>query len=176
MYATLLFMPVYLDRHGYDTSVTGLLLFAFSFAMSMMSYFGGRLGRTLGARRIIALAFGLDLVVVVWYLALNQKSDLAFIIGGLIVAGIGAGIGTVTMQATMLEAVQADMAGTASGIYSTFRYLGSITASALVSLMVASLVAHVIILSITALVGLAVLGGFSSGHERQSTLTSVARG
>lgn len=160
MYATLLFMPVYLAHHHASTTTTGLLLFAFSFAMSLMSYLGGRVGRVLGPRRVVLLAFGLDLVVVLWYLGLGHFSAMAYVLAGLIVAGVGAGIGTVTMQATALEAAPADMAGTVSGIYSTFRYIGSITASALVSLMVISVDAHALILTVAALLGFFALSGF----------------
>lgn len=160
MYSTLLYMPVFLRHRGLSTSATGLLLFIFSLSMSLMSYMGGHLGRRFGARRVIALAFSLDLGVVLWYVGLSHVATMSYLLAGLIVAGIGAGIGNVAMQATLLEAVSPAMAGSSSGIYSTFRYVGSITASALVSLMISSLWAHVLFLALAALLGFVALSGF----------------
>lgn len=174
MYSTLLYLPVYLSRHGDSTTTTGLLLFVFSFAMSLMSYLGGRIGRLLGPRRIISVAFSFDLLVVLWYVGLSHFPEMAYLLPGLIIAGIGAGIGTVTMQATILESVNPGMAGTASGIYSTFRYIGSITASAVVSLMVVSPSAHIIILTAATLLGFLVLSGFPI-HAKEASDRGLRR-
>ncbi len=160
MYSTLLYIPVFLRHRGLSTSATGLLLFIFSLSMSLMSYMGGHIGRRFGARRVIALAFSLDLGVVLWYVGLSHVATMSYLLAGLIVAGIGAGIGNVAMQATLLEAVSPAMAGSSSGIFSTFRYVGSITASALVSLMISSLWAHVLFLALAALLGFVALSGF----------------
>lgn len=160
MYSTLLYMPLYLKNRSFGTSVTGELLFLFSFAMSMMSFGGSWLSRWIGSRRVVGLAFLLDLVVVLWYVGLGAHSGMDYIVAGLVVAGFGAGVGTVSMQATALEAVSVELAGVSSGIYSTFRYIGSITASALVSLMALSQGVHWAILTMAALLGLAIVRGF----------------
>ncbi|PSR23656.1 MAG: MFS transporter [Sulfobacillus acidophilus] len=160
MYATLLYMPIYLKNHGYTATATGILLFLFSFAMSLTSWGGSYAGRKLGGQRVVALAFVLDLLVVGWYIDLVHHSGLWLVIIGLILAGLGAGVGTVTMQATALESVDIEIAGVSAGIYSTFRYLGSITASALISLMLFSPAVHSIVLGGIALLGLMVSWGF----------------
>jgi MFS family permease len=160
MYATLLYMPIYLKNHGYTATATGLLLFLFSLAMSLMSWGGSYIGRKVGGQRVVGIAFLLDLFVVGWYVELLHYSGLWLVILGLILAGLGAGVGTVTMQATALESVEVEMAGVSAGIYSTFRYLGSISASALISLMLLNTAVHNIVLAGIALLGLGVSLGF----------------
>jgi predicted MFS family arabinose efflux permease len=158
MYATLLYTPIFLKSHGYPASETGILLFAFSFAMSLMSFFGSRMSRRFGSRRVVWMAFAIDGLAVLWYIGLTRLDTIAFVALGLIVAGVGSGIGTVSMQSTVLESVGVDLAGVSSGIYSTFRYLGSITASALVTLMVLHAGLHWILLA--GVVGLGIATGF----------------
>ena len=51
----------------------------------------------------------------------------------LIGAGIGLGLSSAPLQAAALESVEVTAAGVASGIFSTSRYLGSITGTALLA-------------------------------------------
>lgn len=160
MYSTLLFMPIYLRARG-GSAAAGVHLFVFSLASSLVAFAGGHITRAFGPRVAVGAAFFLDLIVVAWYLGLSQGATSPYVWGGLLVAGIGAGIGTVAMQTTLLESVGPEAAGAASGIYSTFRYIGSISASALLSVMVAEPVLHWGVLLAVALLGLAIVPGFS---------------
>ncbi|PSR32256.1 MAG: MFS transporter [Sulfobacillus benefaciens] len=159
MYSTLLYMPIYLKTHRHTAFTSGVMLFIFSLSMSLTSWFGGAMTRSIGSRRIIALSFAINIVVVVWYVGLIHYSSFSFIVPGLLVAGVGSGLGTVAIQSTMLESVSRSQAGMASGIYSTFRYMGSITASSLLSIMVFSADWHWIILLIVTISGLVLVRG-----------------
>lgn len=154
MYATLLYMPVYFQTRGLRTTTDGLLLFAFSLSMSAMAFVGNWVSRVAGSRPAIGLAFVMDLLAVLWYAGLGSHSGMAFITTGLVVAGFGSGVGTVSMQAVALESASVSLAGVASGIYSTFRYIGSISASALISLMALSRSLHIGVLAGVAFLGL----------------------
>lgn len=77
----------------------------------------------------------------------------------LFAAGIGSGLGVPAMQAANLEDVPKEMSGVASGIYSTFRYIGSTAASVIIGLQV-SFMHTVIILMAFAIIGIAVSKGF----------------
>lgn len=160
MYSTLLFMPIYLKQHHQGTALTGALLFIFSCAMSLFSYLGGIITRRLGGRRIVLATFTVDLLVVLWYVGLTRPESLYYLVGGMLVAGVGSGLGNVAFQATVLEAVPRTMAGVASGIYSTFRYIGSITASALVGLLVVHADWHWGVLVLVAGLGIWMSRGF----------------
>lgn len=159
MYATLLYMPIYFHTRGLSTVADGVLLFVFSFSMSLMALGGSWASRLAGSRAAIGLAFVMDLLAVLWYVALGPHSSLAFIAAGMVLAGVGSGIGTVSMQTVALESVSVSQAGVASGIYSTFRYIGSISGSALISLMVLSTWLHVGMLAGAACLGLSVAWG-----------------
>lgn len=166
MYSTLLFMPIYLKEHHDGTALTGALLFVFSCSMSLMSYLGGILTRRLGGPRVVLATFLVNLLVVLWYIGLLRPEGLLYLAGGLFIAGAGSGMGNVAFQATVLEAAPRTMAGVASGIYSTFRYIGSITASALIGLMVIHQGLHWGILVLVAGLGIWLSRGFprQAGH------------
>jgi MFS family permease len=156
MYSTLLYMPLYLKSRHDSPLATGFLLFGFSLSMSFTSWIGGALLRVCSGRRIIAAAFALNLVVVLWYIGLPTYPLVGYIVPGLALAGMAGGISTVAIQSTLLESVSRSHAGEASGIYSTFRYLGSISASALVGTMMLSNLGHWLILLVAALAGLTI--------------------
>jgi predicted MFS family arabinose efflux permease len=77
---------------------------------------------------------------------------MMYIVFALIIGGFGCGVGLPSMQTTNLESVDRDKTGVASGIYSTFRYLGSMMASALTSILVGSPIIFYI------MIGMALLG------------------
>lgn len=176
MYSTLLYMPIVLKARGTGTAAIGFLMFLFSFVMSLSGWLGSRAIQRTGSRALVRLAFGVDLVVVLWYIGLQASSPMGYIVAGLVVAGVGAGGGNVAMQATVLEAVPPTMAGVSSGIYSTFRYIGSITASALIGIMVASHGAHWAILAGVGLAGTLIAQGFPARNQTAGLPREVAEG
>lgn len=151
MYITLLWMPLYLRSHGYGLGAIGPLLFVFSFAMSMASWASSRIARRFGRRRTVRAGFlieGASLALpMIW--GLHGLPPLLF----LVVAGFGAGLPTVALQATLLESVPVAKAGLASGVYSTFRYMGSILASGLLVVVTGSLPGYGIAVAVVAVVG-----------------------
>lgn len=84
----------------------------------------------------VRLSFVLFILALVLYLILPTNNQLIF--AGLIIflSGIGSGLGEPSMQAASLESVAKELTGVASGIYSMFRYMGSITASVIISLQI----------------------------------------
>ncbi|WP_053960771.1 MFS transporter [Sulfobacillus thermosulfidooxidans] len=146
MYSTLLYVPIVLRHLHFAIAAIGGLLFFFSLVMSWMSWFGSRLGFIRFRRLLILIAFLLDFIVVGWYELLPSEHSWAFLIVGLLIAGMGSGIGNVSMQSTVLEAVDVNAAGSASGIYATFRYIGSILAASLLDLMVQRPALHLLFL------------------------------
>jgi DHA2 family methylenomycin A resistance protein-like MFS transporter len=104
---------------------------------SLASLLGGRLSDRWG-RRPPALLGGLlialpSLLLLTVDLA-RQPGAAAVLLG---VCGIGQGMSTAAVQAAGLEALPAERAGLASGVWSTCRYLGSITGSSLLALLLA---------------------------------------
>lgn len=130
MYTTLLAMPLYLERvRGHDSRVTGLTLAALSALAAFSGPLGGRWmdarGRILPAVvGAVALCAGMAALTV----AVGSASlwPVVIALGGM---GVGLGISGASVQATAVESVPGHRAGSASGIYSTARYLGSVIGS-----------------------------------------------
>lgn len=161
MYGTLLIMPFMLTNDaGYSLGSIGILLFAFSLAISLASWSGGYLDGRLGKRTTVRWSFICSALALGLYLFLPTSPFflLAFIL--LFVGGIGSGLGVPSMQAASLESVAKEMSGVASGIYSTFRYIGSTAASVVISLQI-SYRATMLMLLLFAILGIFVSKGLT---------------
>ncbi len=80
----------------------------------------------------------------------------------LIVGGIASGAGLTSMQVSSLATVEPGMSGIASGIFSTFRYFGSIISSALIGLISGFHILFIILIGVS-VIGLFVSLGIKSG-------------
>jgi len=167
MYSTILVMPIMLESvFGYTLPEVGMLLFAFSLSMSVSSWLGGQISERMGARRMIMLSFLLSVVATGGYLSFLWVQAAAYVTFVLLVGGLGAGIGLSAMQNASLQSVPRSVSGVASGIYSTFRYIGGMCASVMVSLMFGFHWLFVVLMVISAL-------GVVVGHG--STLSPSSR-
>ncbi|MFJ7679695.1 MFS transporter [Peribacillus sp. NPDC097284] len=137
MYCTILIMPMMLERDvGYSIGSIGLLLFVFSLAISIASWLGGYVEGKIGKGRTVGISFGLLILALGLYVILPTIDTLVFAGLILFLGGIGSGLGVPSMQAASLESVAKELTGVASGIYSMFRYFGSIAASVIISLQI----------------------------------------
>ncbi|MGE7119587.1 MFS transporter [Peribacillus sp. NPDC046944] len=137
MYCTILIMPMVLERDaGYSIGSIGLLLFVFSLAISIASWLGGYVEGKIGKGRTVGISFGLLILALGLYVILPTIDTLVFAGLILFLGGIGSGLGVPSMQAASLESVAKELTGVASGIYSMFRYFGSIAASVIISLQI----------------------------------------
>lgn len=164
MYSTILVMPVLLQKeYGYSVQSVGMLLFVFSFAMSACSWFGGALSERLGKKRLVLLSFAVSCAALLGFLGIYWYPTFPYIALVLLIGGIGSGMGTPSMQTASMQAVPKDVSGVASGIFSTFRYIGGMAASVMVSLFIDY---HALFYSLLALAlaGLLVSGGLSEGR------------
>jgi len=157
MYGTILMIPILFEqRFSISIEKVGLFMFVFSLSMSLCSWLGGWLSTKIGQEKLITLAFILQLISICFYMGMSADSSIFFMISALIIGGLGAGIGLPSMQTKNLESVSKEKTGVASGIYSTFRYMGGMTASAMVSILFSSQSIFYI------LAGLALTGGVLS--------------
>lgn len=137
MYCTILIMPMMFERDaGYSIGSIGLLLFVFSVAISIASWLGGNVEGKIGKGWTVRLSFALLILALGFYLILPTINGLVFAGMILFLGGLGSGLGVPSMQAASLESVAKELTGVASGIYSMFRYMGSIAASVIISLQI----------------------------------------
>ena len=135
-YALLLVVPMILDGRGWDHRSIGLALSGLTVGLVLLSPVGGRVGDRVG-RRAPAIA-GLTILTVGLAVAtvVAQRSSSAFLIGSMALVGMGMGLSSASVQTAGLEAVRVAVTGTAAGLLSTSRYLGSISCSAVLALTV----------------------------------------
>lgn len=69
------------------------------------------------------------------FLLLSSSHSVLFLMLSLILGGLASGVGLTSMQVSSLATVDPGMSGVASGIFSTFRYFGSIISSALIGMI-----------------------------------------
>ncbi|MBE3555979.1 MAG: MFS transporter [Firmicutes bacterium] len=128
MYALLFSFPLYLEllRH-FSHATTGLLMLSFSGVMSLISPLGGRLTDQHGAKPPLIIGAACSVLgMILLAMWTGLRTPLPWVIGAMIVSGVGVGIGGVAMQTAIIQAVPREMSGIASGLFMTVRYMGTI--------------------------------------------------
>lgn len=136
MYAILLIMPLFMEQQlALSPTQCGMILSVFSLCMSLSGLLGARLHPKKGAKKMIRFSFLCLTLSGILLITLNQYPTLPLLIVTLVASGISSGIGMTSMQMASLTAVDQSLSGSASGIFSTFRYFGSIISSTLIGIM-----------------------------------------
>jgi MFS family permease len=136
MYTTLLALPLYLEGvRDHSVQVSGLVLAALSAFAAIWGPIGGRWTDRTGRRRP-AVAGALAL--------LAGSALLALVVGGTSVApvavalalmGVGIGVSGAPVQTAAMDAAPRERTGSAAGIFSTSRYLGSVIGSSVLAIV-----------------------------------------
>lgn len=135
-YALLLVVPLILDGRGWDHSSIGLALSALTVGLVVLSPVGGRLGDRLGRRRPVVAGITTLTVGLILATALLRQPSAAGLIVAMGCVGVGMGLASASVQTAGLEAVPPSVTGSAAGLLSTSRYIGSIAGSAVLSITV----------------------------------------
>lgn len=134
MYGPLLSLPLLLaHRPGWPEGVTGAVLAAMMLAVAAIAPIGGWLSDHVGQRIPAVVGFILTVAGLAPLAILGPQLKAVELCVGLAVAGIGMGMCNSALQTMSVDAVAPEETGMASGVYSTFRYLGSIIVSALLA-------------------------------------------
>ncbi len=139
MYTTLLAMPLYLEHvRGHSVQLSGLVLAALSALAAVAGPLGGRWTDHRG-RWLPAVAGGAAVLTGAVLLSTGTMgAALAPVIVALAVMGIGIGLSGAPVQTAAVEAVPVESTGSAAGIYSTSRYLGSVLGSSILAVVFVS--------------------------------------
>lgn len=135
-YALLLICPILLDDRGWGSGTIGLALSALTLGMIVMSPTGGRLGDEWGRRRPVVLGLLVATVAVASTAAFGSSVASALLIVTLLMFGIGYGVASPSILTAGIEAAPEQRVGLASGLLSMSRYVGSIVASILLTILV----------------------------------------
>lgn len=138
MYVTLLALPILLTSHlHWQPSWVGFTLAALSVMSLVCAPLGGRWADTLGRKTPVILGLG-ALTLGCILVGIAQAQLMPLLIAGLMLMGAGLGISGAGMQTAAIEAVSTRIAGSAAGLFSTSRYVGSIVGSTVWTVLVGS--------------------------------------
>jgi DHA2 family methylenomycin A resistance protein-like MFS transporter len=134
-YALLLVIPVVLDARGWNAGAIGGALTALTLGMVIVGPAGGRFGDKNGRRRPVVIGTTVATVATV-LAAVAIEGSATLLIVAVAAFGFGLGFAIPNVQTMALEAVPAQLAGSASGILSMSRYVGSIPSTLLLAFIV----------------------------------------
>lgn len=136
MYAILLIMPLFMEQKlALSHTQSGIFLSIFSLCMSISGLLGAKLHPIKGAKKMIRFSFLCLTLSGVMLITLSSYPNLPLLIITLVAGGVSSGIGMTSMQMASLTSVDQSLSGSASGIFSTFRYFGSIISSTLIGIL-----------------------------------------
>jgi MFS family permease len=138
MYTTLLALPLYLERvRERDVQTSGLILAALSAFSAIWGPLGGRWTDRAG-RWLPAVTGGLAVIISVAILSPGVRAtSLVPLIVALALMGLGIGLQGAPVQTAAIDASPSDKTGSAAGIFSTSRYLGSVLGSSVLAVLFA---------------------------------------
>jgi DHA2 family methylenomycin A resistance protein-like MFS transporter len=128
-YALLLGMPIVLDSRGWSAASIGVALSCLTLGLVVTGPYGGRLSDVHGRRRPVVLGLTLTLVAVAVSAAGGDQVASPLLVVTLVLFGIGLGVASPSMMIAGIEAVPAARVGSAAGLLSASRYVGSITST-----------------------------------------------
>ncbi len=137
-YTLLLLTPVILTARGWESGSIGLVLSALTVGMIVFGPAGGRAGDRMGRRRPILGGLALAMAAMASLLVAGADVGAGLLVAMLILFGIGLGIAVPNFMTAALESVPQSRTGSAAGVLSMSRYVGSITTSLAVTAFVAT--------------------------------------
>lgn len=140
-------LPIYMQVNlGYDAIKTGFALTPMSGAILFAAPLSGRLSDKIGSRWLVFAGMLTAAAAVFWLSFMPYDSGWQFLVGPLVVAGVGMGLVMAPMTSAVMAVAPRGEEGAASGVLSTMRQLGGLFGVAVLgalfqTAMVASLVA-----------------------------------
>ena len=125
-------MPLYLtDVVGLEPEQLGFYLMANPAMMIIFVGVGGRISDRVGSRWLVVTAFAITASVMFSLTRLGMNTPAPLLIGLIGFFGVGAGLMLASIHRAALNDVPEEDVGTASGVYSMIRFLGSTSGGAI---------------------------------------------
>jgi MFS family permease len=128
-YALLLAVPIVLYSRGWSAASIGVALSSLTLGMVVMGPYGGRLGDAQGRRRPVVLGLAVTLVAVAASALGGDDVPSALLVLTLLLFGLGLGVATPSVMTAGIEAAPLARVGSAAGLLSASRYVGSIVST-----------------------------------------------
>lgn len=137
-YTLLLLTPIILTARGWESGSIGLVLSALTVGMIVFGPIGGRAGDRSGRRRPTLAGLVVAMVAMAVLLWAGADVGTGLLVAVLTLFGIGLGVAVPNFMTAALESVPHSRTGSAAGVLSMSRYVGSITTSLAVAAFVAT--------------------------------------
>ena len=131
LYTVLLVLPLLLADKGWAGAGVGLATAGLTVGMLFLGPLGGALGDRRG--RTFPISLGLVILVAGCTMLAVGMTTTALLVAGPLVMGVGMGLSGASLQAAALESVEQHVSGSAAGLFSASRYVGSISGSLVIS-------------------------------------------
>jgi MFS family permease len=136
-YGLLLAIPIVLDERGWSAAGVGMSLSFLTVGLVVTGPYGGHLGDAWGRRRPVLIGLAVALAAVVASAASGDGAASVVLIATLLVFGVGFGVAAPSIMTAGIEAAPLSRTGSASGVLSASRYVGSITSTLVLAAVVA---------------------------------------
>jgi MFS family permease len=132
-------LPLYLtDIYGLTAAAIGLLLTVYAIALFFSIRYGGSLADRWPNGRLVGLSLALQSMVMLYFALLPGGVSIFWIVAGMTVFGLGAGLSLAALHRTALGNVAAEQTGSAAGVYSMTRFAGAMLATAMAGVILQS--------------------------------------
>lgn len=120
-------LPIFMQLNlGYDAIKTGFALTPLSAAILVSAPVSGRLSDKIGSRWLVFAGMLTAAAAVFWLSFLPYNAGWQFLMGPLLVAGLGMGLVMAPMTSAVMAVAPKGEEGAASGVLSTMRQLGGL--------------------------------------------------
>lgn len=136
-YLLLLVAPVLLEARDWSSAGIGIGLSALTIGMVVMGPVGGRVGDRVGRRFPVLVGVAVSAVALAGVALAGDDVGAVLLVACLLGFGVGLGFASPSVMTAALESVDERRSGTAAGVLSMSRYVGSITTSLLVGAWIA---------------------------------------
>ena len=125
-------VPLYLtDIHGLRPAQLGVFLIINPGAMALMVRFGGGLSDRWSSHWLVVIGLAVQVSVLVIFSQLSENASLLTVAATLGFHGLGVGLMLAALHRAVMGSIPEAQMGAAAGLYSMFRFLGSVIATAL---------------------------------------------
>jgi MFS family permease len=144
VFANIVLISLYLQYlKGMSATMTGAVMMVQPLTMAIFSPFAGRLSdniepRVIASTGMVITSFGLIMLGL-----LNADSSISYLVGALVVTGVGFGLFSSPNVNAIMSAVDKKQYGSATGSIATMRILGQMMSMALVTLVFAVVIGQV---------------------------------
>ena len=135
-YALLLLAPMLLSARGWGAGSIGLALSALTVGLVVTGPPGGRAGDSHGRRAPVVVGLAIATIALGAIAAGGPDIASAALVVALGVFGLGLGFSVPSLTTAALESVRDERTASAAGVFATSRYVGSITASVAIAVVV----------------------------------------